>query len=142
MIIGCFFICNFKVDFVVFSYSIACDWCIMRCHISLVSVMRTHDAIVEVKHDNDKDESILDNLAIGMGGWDQVHKMEKEFPKQNPTSPPFLLTPPPASSSSGLRGYPGGPGPAGKISKIMYTCLVPCAHYFEKTIPRESSTVT
>ena len=88
-------------------------------HISLVFVTRTHGVIAEVKHNNDKDESILDNLVIGMGGWDEMHRMEKEFPKHEPTPPPFLLTPPPATLSSGLRGYPGGPGPAGKISKFQ-----------------------
>ena len=88
---------------------------------------RTHDVIAELKHDNDKDENILDNLVIGMGGLEEMHKMEKELHKQKPTSPPFLLTPPPASLSSGLRGYPGGPGPAGKISNFqIWSCRPSC----------------
>ena len=60
---------------------------------------------------------MLDNLVGGMGGWDQLHKMQKELEKERPPPPPPPPPPPfPTGVSSGERGYPGAPGPAGKKS--------------------------
>ena len=60
---------------------------------------------------------MLDNLVGGLGGWDQLHKMQKELEKERPPPPPPPPPPPfPTGVSSGERGYPGAPGPAGKKS--------------------------
>ena len=37
---------------------------------------------------------MLDNLVGGMGGWDQLHKMQKELEKERPPPPPPPPPPP------------------------------------------------